>query len=184
MRSICRQSWIVAQSNRLMEMAWGPNGGVGVSLSDVECKGGDDGKRVRVGKVKKMRLNYGVLDIAFAGSPNHCDPETCKELEELFDWRRTMSVRNLPSSLLFLRPRLTCLFASQFKRLMTANVLTSKSTIYPEWFTDGLAPWVQYVPIQNTYSDLYDALVFFRSDLAGRGAHEELVAKIARGGME
>ncbi|OJA10523.1 hypothetical protein AZE42_01725 [Rhizopogon vesiculosus] len=54
--------------------------------------------------------------------------------------------------------------------------------IYPEWFTDGLALWVHCVHIQNTYSDLYDALVFFRGDLAGRRAHEELVAKIARDG--
>ncbi|OJA14367.1 hypothetical protein AZE42_04968 [Rhizopogon vesiculosus] len=51
-------------------------------------------------------------------------------------------------------------------------------------FTDRLAPWVHYVPIQNIYPDLYDALVFFRGNLAGRGAHEELVAKIAREGME
>ncbi|OJA17130.1 hypothetical protein AZE42_02586 [Rhizopogon vesiculosus] len=41
-----------------------------------------------------------------------------------------------------------------------------------------------YVPIQNAYSDLYDALVFFRGDLAVREAREELVANIAREGME
>jgi hypothetical protein len=54
----------------------------------------------------------------------------------------------------------------------------------PHRFTDGLAPWVHYVPIQNTYSDVFDALVFFRGDLAGRGAREELVAKIAKEEME
>lgn len=51
-------------------------------------------------------------------------------------------------------------------------------------FTDRLAPWVHYVPIQVDYSDLYDAIVFFRGDLAGRGAHEELAAKIALEGRE
>ena len=50
-------SWRVAQSNRLMEVAQRPNGSVEVLLSDVECEGGDDGKRVRVGKVKRRRLN-------------------------------------------------------------------------------------------------------------------------------
>jgi hypothetical protein len=51
-------------------------------------------------------------------------------------------------------------------------------------FTDRLAPWVHYVPIQIDYSDLYDALVFFRGDLAGRGAHEDLASRIAREGRE
>ncbi|OJA19909.1 hypothetical protein AZE42_10905 [Rhizopogon vesiculosus] len=50
-------------------------------------------------------------------------------------------------------------------------------------FADRLAPWVHYVLIHYAYSDLYDALVFFRSALAGRGVREELVAKIARGGV-
>ncbi|OJA11479.1 hypothetical protein AZE42_12440 [Rhizopogon vesiculosus] len=138
-----------------MEMAQWPNGSVEVLLSDVECEGGDDGKRVGVGKVKKMRLNHGMLDIAFAGV------------------RTNVTLRRVYGNG----------WSSQFMWLMTANALTSKSTIYPEWFTNGLAPWVHDIPIQNTYSNLYDALVFFRSDLVGRGAYEELVAKIAREGM-
>ncbi|OJA14809.1 hypothetical protein AZE42_04185 [Rhizopogon vesiculosus] len=62
--------------------------------------------------------------------------------------------------------------------------LLKLNTFNPHRFTDRLAPWVHYVPIQNDYSDLYDALVFFRGDLAGRGAHEELAAKIGREGRE
>ena len=95
-------SWRVAQSNRLMEMAQRSNGSVEVLLRDVECEGGDNRKRVRVVKMKKMRLNHGMLDIAFAGSPKQCDPEMCKESEELFDWRRTMSVRRRASTSMYL----------------------------------------------------------------------------------
>ena len=69
---------------RSMEMAQRLNGSVEVLLSDAECEGGEDGKRVRVGKVNKMRLNRAMLNIVFAGSPNQCDPEMCKELEESF----------------------------------------------------------------------------------------------------
>ncbi|KAG2114117.1 hypothetical protein DEU56DRAFT_841997 [Suillus clintonianus] len=47
-----------------------------------------------------------------------------------------------------------------------------------------LSPWVHYIPIQIDYSDLYDALVFFRDDLSGRGAHEDLAKKIAGRGRE
>ncbi|OJA08419.1 hypothetical protein AZE42_08311 [Rhizopogon vesiculosus] len=66
---------------------------------------------------------------------------------------------------------------------MTTNILTFKSAIYPEWFTDHLTPWVNYVPTQNAYSDLYEAF-FFLGDLVVRGAHEELVVKIVREGMK
>ncbi|OAX31753.1 hypothetical protein K503DRAFT_750457 [Rhizopogon vinicolor AM-OR11-026] len=74
-------------------------------------------------------------------------------------------------------------WSSQFKRLIAINALTFKSTNHLEWYTAS-PPWVNYVPIQNAYSDLYNALVFFRSDLAVRGACGELVAKIVREGME
>jgi len=63
---------------------------------------------------------------------------------------------------------------------MTTNALIFKSTIYPEWFTHRLALWVNYIPGQNAYSDLYNALVFFCGDLVVRGAHEKPVAKIAK----
>jgi hypothetical protein len=44
-------------------------------------------------------------------------------------------------------------------------------------FTDRLAPWVHYVPVQNSYGDLLDALVFFR-------AHDKAGARIAAAGRE
>ncbi|OAX33441.1 hypothetical protein K503DRAFT_700396, partial [Rhizopogon vinicolor AM-OR11-026] len=113
-----------------------PNDSVEVLLSDMECEGGEGGKRCdEAGKYKYA------LDVYGNG------------------------------------------WSSQFKRLTTANALTFKSTIYPKWSTAS-PPWVHYVLIQNAYSDLYDVLVSFRGYLAGRWAHEELVAKIAREGVE
>ena len=44
-------------------------------------------------------------------------------------------------------------------------------------YTSRIAEWVHYVPIQVTYSDLYDALTFFRT-------HEEAAAKIAAAGKQ
>ncbi|KAG1761134.1 hypothetical protein EDD22DRAFT_847968 [Suillus occidentalis] len=51
-------------------------------------------------------------------------------------------------------------------------------------FTHHLAPWVHYVPIQIDYSDLYDALLFFRGDPSGHGAHKDLAKAIARQARE
>jgi hypothetical protein len=51
-------------------------------------------------------------------------------------------------------------------------------------FTDRIAPWVHYVPVQVDLSDLYDSLMFFRGDLHGNNAHDELARKIAVAGRE
>ncbi|KAG5641523.1 hypothetical protein H0H81_011145, partial [Sphagnurus paluster] len=51
-------------------------------------------------------------------------------------------------------------------------------------FLDRIEPWVHYVPVQVDYSDVYDALVFFRGGLYGEGAHEDLARRIARDGRE
>ena len=51
-------------------------------------------------------------------------------------------------------------------------------------YLDRVAPWVHYVPIQNDFSDLWDALVFFRGDPGGNGAHEYLAKKIGKAGRE
>ncbi|OAX31181.1 hypothetical protein K503DRAFT_111915 [Rhizopogon vinicolor AM-OR11-026] len=77
--------WRDAQRDRLIEMAQRPKESIEVLVSDTDGEGGEDRVRVRVGKVKKMKLNYAMLDIALVGSPNRSEPVTCKELEELFD---------------------------------------------------------------------------------------------------
>ncbi|OAX34355.1 hypothetical protein K503DRAFT_785834 [Rhizopogon vinicolor AM-OR11-026] len=134
---------------------------LGSWVSDMEVmrsEGGENGKRVRVGEVKKMKLNHGMLDIMLAGSPKQCGQVHILDVDGI-GW------------------------SSQLKQLMMTSA-TFKSMIYSEWFTDCFAPWAHYVLIQHAYSDLYDAPVFFHGDVAGRGAHEELVAKIVREAME
>lgn len=81
--------WRAAQRGRLMEMAQRALGSVEVLVSDSEGKEG-----VRIEKVKKTSLNHAMLDIAYSGSPGQCDPETCRELEEMFEWRRIMNFRD------------------------------------------------------------------------------------------
>jgi len=75
-------------------------------------------------------------------------------------------------------------WSGRFKRLITSNSLIFKSTIYPEWYTDRIEPWVHYVPVQLDLSDIYDTLLFFRGDANGEGAHEDLARKIALAGRD
>ncbi|KAG2036385.1 glycosyl transferase family 90-domain-containing protein [Suillus americanus] len=128
--------------------------------------------------LKKSIVNPAMMDVAFAGKPSQCEPDVCKEVGERWEWRRRMGVKEAGRYKYVLDVDGNG-WSSRFKRLMTSNSVVFKSTLYPEWFTHRLAPWVHYIPIQIDYSDLYDALLFFRGDPSGHGAHEDLAMKIA-----
>ncbi|KZT56709.1 glycosyltransferase family 90 protein [Calocera cornea HHB12733] len=73
-----------------------------------------------------------------------------------------------------------------FRHLLATGALVLKATAFEEWYADRVQPWVHYVPVQLDLSDLYDALSFFRGDVAhgGEGAHDALAAEIAGRGKE
>ncbi|SJL16213.1 uncharacterized protein ARMOST_19732 [Armillaria ostoyae] len=140
----------------------------------------------RVGKgesVQKARYGPAMLDMAFSDDPGQCDPDVCEELKKKYEFTRRQSQKE--------QARYKYIFdvdgnawSGRFKWLLSSHALIFKSTIYPEWFTDRLMPWVHYIPIQVDYSDLWDALVFFRGDLKGDNNHEDLARKIASAGRD
>ena len=67
-------------------------------------------------------------------------------------------------------------WSARFKRIMSTNSLILKSTIFPEWYSDRVQPWVHYVPIKPDLTDLYDVMLFFRT------GHDDLAKKIATEG--
>ncbi|KAK0449629.1 glycosyl transferase family 90-domain-containing protein [Desarmillaria tabescens] len=138
----------------------------------------------RVGKgevVRKARYGPAMLDMAFSDDPVHCDPEVCEALAKSYEFAKQQSQKE--------QARYKYIFdvdgnawSGRFKWLLSSHALIFKSTVYPEWFTDRLMPWVHYVPIQVDYSDLWDALVFFHGDLKGDNDREDLARKIASAG--
>lgn len=70
------------------------------------------------------------------------------------------------------------------RRLMSSNSLVFKSTIFPEWYSDHIQPWLHYVPISIDFNDLWNAMAFFRGDENGDGAHDDLAKEIAYAGKE
>lgn len=66
--------------------------------------------------------------------------------------------------------------------LLCLSALASKPACAPPRFTERLAPWVHYIPVQIDYSDLYDTLTFFRGNLDGEDAHEDMAKKIGEAG--
>ncbi|KAF5381689.1 hypothetical protein D9615_005598 [Tricholomella constricta] len=143
-------------------------------------------ERMRVGEavnVRKARYAPATLDIAFARRPGSCASETCEELQKVFEFRQAQDIKTAGKYKYILDVDGNG-WSSRFKRLITSNSLIFKSTIYPEWFGDRIMPWIHYIPVQVDFSDLYDSLLFFRGDLHGENAHDELAREIAMAGRD
>ncbi|KAK7049711.1 hypothetical protein VNI00_005742 [Paramarasmius palmivorus] len=132
--------------------------------------------------MRRARLNPSMLDVGFAGEMQ-CEPETCARMAELYPATKRMSPKESGNYKYVIDVDGNG-WSGRFKRLMTSHALVFKATIYAEWYHDRVQPWVHYVPIQVDLSDLYDALIFFRGDPNGQGAHEDLAKKIALQGRE
>jgi hypothetical protein len=186
--------WRGTHRNRMVALADRTRGAADVLVADAADE------PVQTKTLPLRRLNRALLDLEFSGSPLNCDDTTCPELQRMFEWDESMDYRTAGDYKYVMdvrarrprapvRPRSRAQvdgngWSSRFKRLITSHALIFKATAYPEWFTERLQPWVHYVPVQLDYSDLYDALVFFRGDAAGAGAHEHLAKKIALAGRE
>ncbi|KAG5635493.1 hypothetical protein H0H81_011048 [Sphagnurus paluster] len=169
--------WRSAQRARLVDFANGLNGTVKVLIPSASAH-----KRVGEGvEIPRSTINPAMIDIAFAGDPVGCHEETCPLLRRDFEWRKRQGQKETGNFKYIIDVDGNA-WSSRFKRLITTNSLIFKATVYPEWFLDRIEPWVHYVPVQVDYSDVYDALVFFRGGLYGEGAHQELARKIASDG--
>lgn len=52
-------------------------------------------------------------------------------------------------------------YSARWRALIASNSLALKSTIYHEWYTDRIVPWVHFVPISPKMNELYDVLGYF-----------------------
>lgn len=170
--------------------------------------------------LRKQALAQEWFDFRFLGKPQQCgDPEVCAEFEKDFLWDEWMTpdeqneykyvidVDGNGWSGRFHRcviaPAGRVALAAHVARnsLMSSNSLVLKSTIFPEWYSEMIQPWVQcvsrlssskrsrliprprsYVPIATDYSDLWTTMAFFMGDEKGKGAHDELAEEIAAEG--
>lgn len=58
-------------------------------------------------------------------------------------------------------------FSARYRGFLLSTSLPIKATVYAEWHDDRLMPWQHYVPMDNTFQDLYGILNFFTKDKKG-----------------
>ncbi|KAJ6629381.1 hypothetical protein B0H10DRAFT_2208785 [Mycena sp. CBHHK59/15] len=173
--------WRAAHRIRLMALA------SGVGSMNVSVLRAPAAREERVGtpeEVSRRRYVSALLDVAFASRPLNCEAEECATLQEMFEFRKEHDVRMEAEYKYIMDVRRRQRLVEPLQASHEHGLSLFKATMYPEWFTDRIAPWVHYIPVQNDYSDLLDALVFFRGDPAGVGAHDEIARRIASAGRD
>ncbi|EJT99490.1 hypothetical protein DACRYDRAFT_109594 [Dacryopinax primogenitus] len=142
----------------------------------------------RVGQPEERRqawMNNLFSDAHFTREPVHCRLGGCETLGESFDFRRPLTAEKERTHKYVLDIDGNGA-SDQFGQLMRSKSLLLKASVFGEWWTGRIQPWVHYVPVQLDLSDLYDIMTFFRGDVGqgGRGEHDVLARKIAYAGRE
>ncbi|KAF8838709.1 glycosyltransferase family 90 protein [Paxillus ammoniavirescens] len=52
-------------------------------------------------------------------------------------------------------------YSGRFMALMASDSVPIKSTVYKEYFTDWLQPWLHYIPLSSSYSEIYNIHAYF-----------------------
>ncbi|EQL03510.1 hypothetical protein G6O67_007511 [Ophiocordyceps sinensis] len=72
-------------------------------------------------------------------------------------------------------------FSARFRGFLRSTSLPLKATVYVEWHDERLVPWLHFVPLDNTFQDLYSVLEFFAD---GSGPGDVAARFIAERGKE
>lgn len=63
-------------------------------------------------------------------------------------------------------------FSARYRALLLSTSAPIKSTVYAEWHDERLQPWLHYIPMDNTFQDLYGLLDYFtRNEKGDAAAH-------------
>jgi hypothetical protein len=133
---------------------------------------------------KKSKLGEFVSnfsDVAFAGLecfPRERNPQrfgnACSYNYEHFKTEKRMSTNDMLKAKYV--PDLDGDAVSEhFRELLLSSSLPIKASIYTEWSDDRLLPWAHFVPMDNSFQDIYGIMDYFlsgRDDAAHRIAEE------------
>lgn len=76
-------------------------------------------------------------------------------------------------------------FSGRYRGFLGSTSLPIKATIYQEWHDSRLVPWKHFVPMDNTFIDIYGIMEYFvgNKDMGVEG-HDEEAKEIAIGGKK
>lgn len=52
-------------------------------------------------------------------------------------------------------------YSGRFMAFMASDSAVIKSTVYKEYFTDWIQPWLHFIPLSSSYSEIYNIHAYF-----------------------
>lgn len=175
--------WRTSQRSRLHFLSQATSGKRWVRFTGKDPKTGQE--YIREEEVDLPHLNEKYLDAGYVGDLHQCtqDEGGCEAIPKHIQTVKGMDWES-QNDYKYIVDMDGNAWSGRFHRLMASNSLVLKSTIFPEWYSDRIMPWVHYVPLKVDYTDLYDLMAFFAGDLNGRGGHDDLAKQIALNGKD
>ncbi|KAM0254295.1 hypothetical protein ACHAQJ_006935 [Trichoderma viride] len=132
-------------------------------------------------RVSEKRLGPWLKDFANAGFVSLCSDGECDFLHDAFRPLDHMPMKE-QYGYKFQPDADGNSFSARFRGFLRSTSLPLKATIYAEWHDDRLQPWLHFVPLDNSYQDLYSVLEFFTDGAGEKG--DRAAQLIAESGSE
>ncbi|GAA6003242.1 hypothetical protein JCM10207_001821 [Rhodosporidiobolus poonsookiae] len=131
-------------------------------------------------------LNERYSNVKATGGPVQCREDVCEYLRETMQFVPKASLEEMADNRYVMDVDGNA-YSARFRAHLLSNQVPFKATIYQEWYSDRIMPWVHYVPTRMDYADLYNLLAFFDGGLdpaTREGNHDDLAEEIALAGKE
>ena len=90
-------------------------------------------------------------------------PEACKSFYESGHYRRIDGHASLNevNNYKFLLDLDGLSYSARFQALLASGGVVLKSTIYEEFYSDWIQPWLHFIPLSMTFEEIYDIYAYF-----------------------
>ncbi|KAK4702217.1 hypothetical protein P7C70_g4014, partial [Phenoliferia sp. Uapishka_3] len=177
--------WRSSQRVRLYFMAQDKTGSQNVRFNGAGLETPLGHESIAERRIPTEVLMERYVDFGFSGKAGQCDEDdgSCDAVKRIIDFQPGLGW-NQANEYKYLLDIDGNAWSGRFHRLLSSNSAVLKSSIFPEWYSDWIQPWVHYIPLKIDYTDLFDVMSFFSGDLDGSNAHDDLAKAIADQGKE
>ncbi|KAF8546751.1 glycosyltransferase family 90 protein [Imleria badia] len=104
-------------------------------------------------------LNNDIMDVAFVSAVGEY-PGGEEELRKMHRFGASVPLGN-HWSYKYLIDLDGMSYSGRFMALLASDSAAIKSTVYKEFFSDWMQPWLHYIPLSSSYSEIYDIHAYF-----------------------
>ncbi|KAJ3752502.1 hypothetical protein EV360DRAFT_88684 [Lentinula raphanica] len=146
---------------------WVPNTNVNVSSTSVSSSSTTPRNPTNVDAPLKAHripiaaLNKALMDVAFVKASNANQyPGGLKKLQEEHRFAEGVSLGN-HWQYKYLLDLDGMSYSGRFMSFLASDSVPVKSTVYEEFFSDWIEPWLHYIPLSSSYEEIYNIFGYF-----------------------